>query len=54
MIGEGGMQKEAGLGHVIEYIQGTSFYLWHLRQETGVLPRLEHMGMVRLLDHVPV
>ena len=51
---EGRMQKEAGEGHTTEYIEGASFRLWHSRQETGVLPRFEHVGMIRLLDHVPV
>ena len=33
---EGRMQKEAGQGHTIEYIEGASFRLWHRRQETGM------------------
>ena len=51
---EGRMPKEAWQGHTIESIEGTSFRLWHSRQETGVLPRFERVGMIRLLDHVPV
>jgi len=48
---EGQMQKEAGQGHTIEYMEGTSFHLWH---KTGVFPGFKHVGMTCLLGHVPV
>jgi len=51
---EGRMQKEAGQGHTIESIEGTSFRLWHSKHETGLFPSFERVGMIHLLDHVPV